>query len=100
MSAAVHNIQPNSPEPLVADPVSNEEDRLDSMPWLPFTLTLDVPVVRFTIADLLALEKGSIVETACHYTSDVPLRVNQTLVGWTEFEVVDDRLAVRITDQA
>jgi flagellar motor switch/type III secretory pathway protein FliN len=75
-------------------------DLLDSVPWLPCTLTLDIPVVRFTIGDLLALKKGSIVETACHHTSDVPLRVNQLLVGWTEFDVVGDRLAVRITEQA
>jgi flagellar motor switch/type III secretory pathway protein FliN len=46
------------------------------------------------------LAKGSIVETACHHTSDVPLRVNQLLIGWTEFEVIGDRLAVRITDRA
>ena len=76
------------------------KDPLDSMPWLPCTLSLDVPVVRFTIGDLLMLAKGSIVETACHHTSDVPLRVNQLLIGWTEFEVIGDRLAVRITDQA
>jgi flagellar motor switch/type III secretory pathway protein FliN len=70
------------------------------MPWLPCTLSLDVPVARFTIGDLILLAKGSIVETACHQTSDVPLRVNQLLIGWTEFEVIGDRLAVRITDQA
>jgi flagellar motor switch protein FliN/FliY len=56
--------------------------------------------VHFTIADLLSLEKGSIVETAFHHSSDLPLRVNQLLIGWTEFEVVGDRLAVRITEQA
>ena len=55
--------------------------------------------MHFTIADLLALKEGSIVETACHHTSDVPLRVNHLLIGWTEFEVVEDRLAVRITEQ-
>jgi hypothetical protein len=27
------------------------------------------------------------------------VRVNQLLIGWTEFEVVGDRLAVRITEQ-
>jgi hypothetical protein len=26
--------------------------------------------------------------------------VNQLLIGWTEFEVIGDRLAVRITEQA
>jgi len=80
-------------------PIASTSDLLDSMPWLPCTLTLDVPVVRFTIRDLLALTEGSIVETNCHHTSDVPLRVNRLLIGWTEFEVVGDRLAVRITDQ-
>jgi flagellar motor switch/type III secretory pathway protein FliN len=75
-------------------------DLLDTMPWLPCTMTLEVPVVRFTIGDLLALAKGSVVETACHHTSDVPLRVNGLLIGWTEFDVIGDHLAVRITEQA
>jgi flagellar motor switch/type III secretory pathway protein FliN len=88
-------MEPGSP----GSPASSRKDALDSMPWLPCTLTLEVPVVHFTIADLLALKEGSIVETACHHTSDVPLRVNQLLIGWTEFEVVEDRLAVRITEQ-
>jgi flagellar motor switch/type III secretory pathway protein FliN len=76
------------------------QDPLDSMPWLPCTLSLELPVVQFTIGDLLSLTKGSVVQTACHQTSDVPLRVNQLLIGWTEFEVVGDKLAVRITEQA
>ena len=77
-----------------------EQDLLDTMPWLPCTLTLELPVRKLTIADLLKLAPGSIVETACHHTSDVPLRVNGLLIGWTEFDVIDERLAVRITDQA
>jgi flagellar motor switch/type III secretory pathway protein FliN len=100
MSSAVHNLKANIEEPDAFESHPWDKDPLDGMPWLPCTLSLEVPVVRFTIADLLALTKGSIVETACHYTSDVPLRVNKVLIGWTEFEVVGDRLAVRITDQA
>jgi flagellar motor switch/type III secretory pathway protein FliN len=69
------------------------------MPWLPCTLTVELPVARFTIGDLLALDEGSIVETACHHTSDLPLRVNRLLIGWSEFNVVGDQLAVRITEQ-
>jgi flagellar motor switch/type III secretory pathway protein FliN len=98
MSTAVHNLQAKPVELIPAE--TGTKDLLDTMPWLPCTLTLDVPVVCFTIADLLALRPGSIVETACHHTGDVPLRVNQLLIGWTEFEVVGDRLAVRITEQA
>ncbi len=100
MSSSVQNPDPNLAELPTVTPVVSEKDLLDRMPWLPCTLSVDVPVVRFTIADLLSLTLGSIVETACHQTSDVPLRINQLLVGWTEFEVIGDRLAVRITDQA
>jgi flagellar motor switch/type III secretory pathway protein FliN len=101
MSSAVHNLNTNIEEPTAAPGSdSSDKDLLDTMPWLPCTLSLEVPAVRFTIADLLGLTMGSIVETALHHTSDVPLRVNKVLIGWTEFEVVGDRLAVRITDQA
>jgi flagellar motor switch/type III secretory pathway protein FliN len=100
MSAAVHIPEPRPAETAVSARVQNSDDLLDSMSWLPCRVTVEVPVVRFTIADLLALAKGSIVETACHHTSDVPLRVNRLLIGWTEFEVIGDRLAVRVTDQA
>jgi len=96
MSSAAQNVETG----VESQGSPKEKDLIDSMPWLPCTLTLEIPVVRFTIGDLLALRKGSIVETACHHTSDVPLRVNQLLIGWTEFDVVGDRLAVRITEQA
>jgi flagellar motor switch/type III secretory pathway protein FliN len=100
MSPAVQNQETKPAESLHSSSTPSGMDPLDRMPWLPCTLSLDLPVTRFTIGDLLLLTKGSIVETACHHTSDVPLRVNQLLIGWTEFEVVGDRLAVRITEQA
>lgn len=100
MSAAPQNPETMRSEASAPATVANPADLLENIPWLPCTLTLDVPVVQFTIGDLLALREGSVVETACHHTSDVPLRVNHLLIGWTEFEVVGDRLAVRITDQA
>lgn len=77
---------------------SPERDPSELLPWLPCTLALDLPVVKFTVGDLLGLVNGSIVETAYHQSSDLPLRVNGQLVGWTEFEVVGERLAVRLTD--
>lgn len=79
---------------------NGEKDPAETLPWLPCTLTLEIPVINFTVGDLLKLGKGSIIETACHHTSDIPLRVNGQLVGWTEFEVIGDRLAVRITEIA
>lgn len=75
-----------------------QRDPSELLYWLPCTLVLEIPVVRFTVGDLLGLTTGSIVETAYHQSSDLPLRVNGQLVGWTEFEVVGERLAVRLTD--
>ena len=102
MNTAVSTaIQVAEPKPIsVPLPVEKpqERDQFDLLPWLPCTLALDIPVVKFTVADLLKLTKGSIVETTYHQSSDLPLRVNGQLVGWTEFEVVGERLAVRLTD--
>lgn len=75
-----------------------ELDPCESLPWLPCMLVLELPVVKFTVGDLLSLSKGTVVETAYHQSSDLPLRVNGQLVGWTEFEVVGEQLAVRLTD--
>ena len=68
--------------------------------WLPCQLTLEAQVVKFTVADLLRLRKGSIVETNCLSTSDIPLRANGLLIAWTEFEVIGSRLAVWLTELA
>ena len=55
---------------------------------------------KFTVGDLLNLCKGSVVQTATRVANDVPVRINTALLGWGRFEVVDDRLAVRITELA
>jgi len=100
MNTAVSKLEATVVAPSLPASTPPAQDPLDSVQWMPFTLSLDLPVVGFTIGDLLRLTKGSIVETATHHTSDVPLRVNQLLIGWTEFEVIGDRMAVRITEQA
>jgi flagellar motor switch/type III secretory pathway protein FliN len=69
----------------------------ESFGWLPCQLSIEIPIVNFTVGDLLRLGKDSIVETACLSTSDVPLRANGLLVAWAEFEVIGNQLAVRLT---
>ncbi len=73
---------------------------VEVLPWLPCTLALDIPVIRFTVRSLLELAPGVILETSVHQSMDIPLRVNGLLMAWTEFEVVGERLAARITDLA
>jgi flagellar motor switch/type III secretory pathway protein FliN len=100
MSMVGQSAMPRNAEAAQKTEESSVSEGLETMPLLPLTLTLEIPVVRFTIQDLLSLKIGAIVESACHQTSDIPLRVNGILLGWTEFDVIGDRLAVRITEQA
>jgi flagellar motor switch/type III secretory pathway protein FliN len=92
--------QPAREPQLEPPPQKLAMDPAELFGWLPCQLTLEIPVTGFSVGDLLCLKKGSIVETACHYASDVPLRANGLLIGWTEFEVIGVRLAVRITEFA
>ena len=87
-------------DPQTATAPESKEKALEFFGWLPCQLSLEAQVVKFTVADLLRLSKGSIVETDCLATSDVPLRANGLLIARTEFEVVGNRLAVRITELA
>ncbi len=64
---------------------------------LPCTLTLEIPVLRFTVGDLMRLAPGTIVETLTQQNEDLPLQVNGQLVGLVEIEVMGDNLAVRLT---
>ena len=89
MAAAV---QPK-PEAAVADPWA----RVEALPCL---LTVEVPVPGFTVSDLVHLERGRIIATRWTVGQDVPLRINGELIAWSEFEVVQDRLAVRLTELA
>ncbi len=94
MEAAVKPVQDtqNETTPEVA------KDIAGLFGWLRCDLSLEVPVGKFTVGDLLRLGKGSVVETNCLATSEIPLRVNGLLVAWTEFEVIGTRLAVRVTE--
>jgi len=99
MDAAV---QPAKEAPS-SSPVSTPETRQDlveTFGWLPCQLSLEIPIVNFTVGDLLRLSKDSIAETTCLSTSDIPLRANGLLIAWTEFEVIGNRLALRITELA
>lgn len=67
---------------------------------LPCTLTLEVPVLHFTVGTLLGLNPGTIVTSAAQHNEDISLRVNGQVVGLAEFDVIGDRLAVRLTGVA
>ena len=92
-------VKPSDPPPL-AQEQAGKQDSIEQFGWLPCALSLEIPIAKFTVGDLLQLSKGTILESACHYTSDIPLQANGLLIGWTEFEVIGNRLAARITELA
>jgi flagellar motor switch/type III secretory pathway protein FliN len=73
---------------------------IEAYHWLRCNTTAEIEVPKFTVGDLLGLRKGSVVLTATPVADDIPLRVNKILLGWGRFEVVNDRLAIRITELA
>jgi flagellar motor switch/type III secretory pathway protein FliN len=100
MDAAVQRAKDDSQSSATPAIAEAPQDLVEKFGWLPCQLSLDIPVVNFTVADLLCLSKNSIVETACPSTSDVPLRANGLLFARAEFEVIENRLAVRLTELA
>jgi flagellar motor switch protein FliN/FliY len=100
--AAAAQPKPETAIPVVAvDPVGGR----GADPWLrlealPCLLTIEIPLPGFTIADLLHLVRGRIVASGWIVGQDVPLRINDELVAWSEFEVVQNHLAVRLTELA
>jgi flagellar motor switch/type III secretory pathway protein FliN len=67
---------------------------------LPCLLTIEISVPGFTVADLVRLVRGRVIATGWTVGQDVPLRINGELVAWSEFELVQNRLAVRLTELA
>jgi flagellar motor switch protein FliN/FliY len=64
---------------------------------LPVELDISVAVREFRVRNLLALEPGQVIETQWGHGQDVPLACGEVQLAWSEFEVVDSQLAVRLT---
>jgi len=64
---------------------------------LPVELDVIVPVREFRVRNLLALAAGQLIESQWGHGNDVPLAAGEVQLAWTEFEVVETRLAVRVT---
>jgi flagellar motor switch protein FliN len=64
---------------------------------VPVELDVAVPVRRFRVSTLVNLQPGQVIETQWEDTGDLPLAAGDVQLAWTEFEVVDTRMAVRIT---
>ena len=83
---------------LIAAAVQPEDRRMDAkLDRLPVQLDVAIPLREFRVRDLLALEPGRVVETEWVNGDDLPLFAGSVQLAWSEFEVVDVRLGVRVT---
>jgi flagellar motor switch/type III secretory pathway protein FliN len=64
---------------------------------LPVEADVAVPIRDFRVRHLLALAPGQVVESQWVNGSDLPLAAGSVQLAWTEFEVVETKLAVRVT---
>jgi len=64
---------------------------------LPVELDVSVPVREFRVRNLLALGPGQLIETQWARGEDMPLASGEVQLAWSEFEVINSELAVRVT---
>jgi flagellar motor switch protein FliN/FliY len=64
---------------------------------MPVELDVSVPIGNFRVRNLLALAPGQIIESGWGHGEDVPLASGAVQLAWSEFEVIESQLAVRIT---
>jgi flagellar motor switch/type III secretory pathway protein FliN len=62
------------------------------------TLSVDLAVVGLTVRELYRMVPGALVATPVLEAATVPVRLNGQLIAFGEFQVVGERLAVRIAE--
>jgi flagellar motor switch protein FliN/FliY len=86
---------------LVASPQEHERSEPPALSRqvarLPVELDVAIPVREFRVRNLLALEPGQVIETGWALGADMPLASGQAQLAWSEFEVIESQLAVRVT---
>ena len=69
----------------------------ETLSHLRVTLRVGVALNRFRVRDLLAMKEGQVFESLSPATEDVPVKVGQAQLGWSEFEVLEQRMSLRLT---
>jgi flagellar motor switch/type III secretory pathway protein FliN len=75
-----------------------EDGKWSHVKTLPCRLSVEVPIPGVTVGKLLDLAPGLILDTQHEEGSHVPVFINGQMIGWGEFDVVEESLAVRLTE--
>lgn len=73
-------------------------DPFASFLHIPAAVTIEADVISLTVRELFRLERGSIVTTSQPAGGNIPVHVAKSLIGWGEFQVFSDKLAVRLAE--
>ena len=84
--------------PRIAGPSAPETEAWTQAQRLPCRLSVELAVPGFTVGDLLRLDATAVFDTQVAEGARVPVKVNGQMVGRGEFDVVGERLAVRLVD--
>jgi flagellar motor switch protein FliN/FliY len=69
----------------------------ETLSQLRVTVRAGVALNRFRVRDLLAIKEGQVFESLTPAMDDVPVKVGKAQLGWSEFEVLEQRMALRLT---
>ena len=64
---------------------------------MPVVLAAQVPLTGFKVRDLLQLEEGQLVRSEWSTAEDIPVKIGRVQLAWSEFEVVEESMAMRLT---
>ena len=88
---------PAAPQPRPGMLQAEQHPEWHLLSGVPLQLYAAAVVPGFKVRDLLRLRPGQIIQTSCESTDNVPVLLSSVQLGWCEFEVVDQRLALRLT---
>jgi flagellar motor switch protein FliM len=88
----------------IVDPVGGEwMQHIEEHPqWLaisrlPVVLTARIPLSGFKVQDLLRLKHGQLIHSNWSTSEDIPVKIGRVHLAWSEFEVVEESMALRLT---
>ncbi len=73
-------------------------DRWSRVLKVPCQLTVELDVSNFRLRDLASLRKGVVIDSRWSLGREVPVRANGLLLAWSQFEVSEGHLAVRLAE--
>jgi flagellar motor switch protein FliM len=74
-----------------------EHPRWETLAQLRVTIRAGIGLDGFKVRDLLSMKIGQVFESVTPATEDVPVKVGRKQLGWSEFEVLEQRMSLRLT---